>query len=255
MATLAFAATDRKVFTPISSTLANLQNGPGTMVVLVKKSATSNADYVGLTDSGPANWYGSVNHDLTDNLRCDRNHVYSQAATSATDDTTNWWLYAADWAGGGVAALDRFHWRNQTALGSWTHQPSGANGSAAAAGPGTSGWLRLGYNNDESGAGKSIAVVAIWAGVRFADADYSTAWDRTSDLYNHAAGIPSFLCELTATTLVDLTGGSTYSSANGVGTTLTGADPDNWTLDGVGPANPQVNAIRDDFEPSRIGPF
>jgi hypothetical protein len=235
VATLSFATTDRKVFTPISAALGSIQNTAGTMIVLLKKSLLGNTDYCAVTDSGLTFWNGSLGQDASDFLRNDRNHVYTQATAAATDDTSNWWIYATDWAAG-AASLDRFHFRNQTSLGSFTHTPSTVNNGGAAAGVGTGGWLRLGSYGDESTGTKAMAVVAIWGGTRFGDSDYNVAWNKTSDLYKHPLGTPSFLCELTATTLVDLTGGSTYSSANGSGTTLTGGDPDNWTFDGVGTA-------------------
>lgn len=237
MATLSFAGTDRKVFTPISAAIGGIQNTAGTMIVLTKKSVLGNTDYCGVTDSGPTTWAGSLNQDVSDFLRNDRNHVYTQATSAATDDTSNWWIYATDWAAG-AASLDRFHFRNQTSLGSFTHTPSTVNNGGAAAGVGTGGWLRLGSIGDESTGTKAIAVVAIWAGIRFGDSDYNTAWNKTSDFYKHPLGTPSFLCEVTATTLVDLIGASTYSSGGTSGTTLTGGDPDNWTFDGIGGAAP-----------------
>jgi hypothetical protein len=237
VATLSFATTDRKVFTPISSALANLPNAAGTIVVLTKKSVLGQVDFAGLTDSGPTNWYHSLSQDAVDLLWDDDGLAAAanlKASSAATDDTTNWWLYAGDWAGG-AAGVERFHWRNQTTAGTWTHSPAAGTNGGMRTGPGTGGWLRLGFTGDESAGSKAMAVVAIWAGTRFADANYGT-WSKTSDLNGHALGAPTFLCELTATTLVDLKGGSTYSSTNSTGTTLTGANPDNWTMDGLGSA-------------------
>lgn len=231
MATVHFGGTDRKVFTPISSALGALPNGPGTMVVLLKKTVLGNQDYVGLTDSGLTTWYHGLTQDTSDFLY-DDDSALVVATAAATDDTTNWWLYAVDWPSG-TAQVERFHWRNQTSAGAWTHSNSTGNNTGQRAGPGTGGWLRLGYFGDEATGAKDYAVCAIWAGTRFTDSDYGS-WTKTSDLYNHPLGPPTFLCELTAATLVDLIGGSTYSSANSSGTTLTGADPANWTMDGVG---------------------
>jgi hypothetical protein len=234
VATLNFGATDRKVFTPVSSALGALSAGAGTIIVLIRKTAQASADFCGLTDSTAANYYHALSQTGTDFLIDDENHTGPTSATAATDDTTNWWWYAGDWASG-AASLERFHWRNQTSGGSWTHANSTGNNGGTFTGPGTSGWMRIGYIGDNSGAGKDIALVAVWAGTRFSDTDYAS-WSKTSDLYSHPLGAPTFLCEVNATTLVDLIGGSTYSSANSTGTTLTGADPPSFTFDGVGSA-------------------
>jgi hypothetical protein len=121
----------------------------------------------------------------------------------------------------------------------WYHALSWSNrltvsGGAARAGPGTSGWLRIGYFGDNSAGTVDKALVAIWAGTRFTDTDYGT-WTKTSDLWNHALGHPSFLTELNTSTPSDIAGGSTYSSSNSTpAPTLTGADPPSFTFDGIG---------------------
>lgn len=243
MATLVFAGTDRKVFTPVSALLGAVSNGPGTSIVLFKKSVLGAMDFWGLTNSGPTVWYQALSQNSTDNLYSDDGRAINTASAAATDDTANWWLHAHDWPS--ASGTEAFHWRNQTSLGSWTHSNSSTTYAGAQAGPGTSGWLRVGHHGDESTGTKAYAVIAIW-NVRFAQSDYdSGTYTKTSDLYNHPAGTPVFLAELTATTLVDLIGGSTYSSANSTGTTLTGGDPDNWTLDGAGP--PPVPVITPDY--------
>lgn len=236
MATLNFGTTDRKVFTPVSSALANLPNGPGTMLVLVKTPNTANQDLVGLTNSGLTSWYhafvlGDFSGPPPGLTGFGDDTINGVAGPAYPVSTTNWYLMAVDWGTGD--ATERFHYRNQTGLSAWTHGNSINTNGGLRAGPGTGGWLRLGYFGDYNFGTKDLAVCAIWAGTRFADGDYGS-WTKTSDLYSHALGPPTFLCELSATTLVDLIGGSTYSSGNSSGTTLTGADPVNWTMDGIG---------------------
>jgi hypothetical protein len=240
MATLHFGTTDFKVFTPISSALNGLPNGAGTLIALFKKTVAADTDYCGLTNSASSAWYHALTQRGDDALFDDDGLSGAQATSASTDDATNWWIYACDWPGGG-AAIERFHWRNQTSLGSWTHSPALANNGGMRAGPGTGGWWRCGSVGDFVAGQKDMAVVAAWAGVRFADGDYGS-WSKTSDLYNHSAGQPTFLCELTSSTPTDIGANpSTYSSANSVGTSLSGADPDNWTFDGQGaPAGQQV---------------
>jgi hypothetical protein len=231
VATLNFATTDRKVFTPVSSALGALSNGVGTIIALIHMTTTGGADMVGLTDAGPSNYYHDLQWGGDSKLHDDDNHTPGLGSTATfTQDTTNWWWIALDWPS--TAAAYRFHWRNHTAGGSWTHDPSNVSGAAAFAGPGT-GWVRIGAAGDNSAGARDMALAAIWAGTRFVDADYGI-WTKTSDLYNHAKGPPTFLCELNATTLVDLIAGSTYSSGNSSGTGLTGGNPPTWTFDGLG---------------------
>lgn len=236
MATLNYGPLDRKVFTPVSSALANLPSGAGTIVALFKKTVLGGIDLNALTDPTPGAWYHGLYIGGT--WSDDDGLALMSSTLGAPDDITNWWVIGVDWAAGGPS-IERFHWRNQSTLGAWTHDPATGNNGGTRAGPPTTGpgagWLRLGYMGDNSTGSKDMAICAIWAGTRFADSDYG-AWTKTSDLYNHAKGPPTFLCEMNATTLVDLIGGSTFSSANSSGTTLTGADPVNWTMDGIGSA-------------------
>jgi hypothetical protein len=255
VATLSFAGTDRKIFTPISSALANLPNGAGTMVVLIKRTAIGSTDWAGLTDSGLGNWYHTLGAGGTSGQLFDDDGLVGPrtAGAFAPDNTTNWYWFAVDWPGTG-AATERFHFRDQTGLGSWGHANTTGNNGGLRAGPGTGGWFRIGYAGDSANT-KLEAVVAVWAGTRFADGDYGD-WRKTSDLYNHALGHPTLLVECNAATLVDLIGGSTYSSANSSGTSLTGADPDNFTFDGIGstaPVVPQRRSQRPGWRPG-MGP-
>jgi hypothetical protein len=259
VATLHFSGTDVKVFTPISSALANLPNGAGTIVVLVRQT-TAAGDMAGLLDSTGSTWYHAlgVHNAGNGNKLWDDDNTTILGITSQNTSLTDWKLFALDW--GAVAGVESFHFRDQTTLGSWTHENSSVNNSVVA-GPGTSGWFRIGYFLDIPIGAMDMAVVAVWAGTRFASGDYGS-WTKTSDLYNHAKGPPTFLCELTATSPTDLIGGSTYSSGNSSGTALTGPNPDNWTFDGIGtttvatPAalDPQIQWT-DDFGPGDFGPY
>jgi hypothetical protein len=234
VATLRWASTtDLKTFTPVSTELSNLPNGPGTICVLIhKNTAGVGSDYAGLLNSGASAWYHSLNQQTDDTL-WDDDGLGSTFVTGPADDTTNWWWYAVDWTSG-ASTVARYHWRNHTAGTGWTHNNGGGTTSTRA-GPGTSGWFRIGDSNDETTSAKDMALVAVWAGTRLADGDYAI-WTKTSDVYNVATK-PTLLVECNATTLVDLgLNVSTYSSANSSGTTLVGADPPTWTFDGRGTA-------------------
>lgn len=236
MATLHFTGSDVKVFTPISSALANLPNGPGTLIALVRNTAVgaTSDDVCGLLDSGGGNWYHSLllgSGFTASNALTDDDGLVGVNAGVTTSTGSDWFFYAIDWGTG--TATESGHSRDLTTGGSWTHANSAANNGGLRAGPGTSGWFRIGYTGDGTIDGLDIGVIAVWAGTRFSTSDYGT-WTKTSDLYNHALGHPTFLCECNASTLVDLIAGSTYSSANSSGTALTGADPTGWTFDGTG---------------------
>lgn len=245
MATLAFTGTERKVFVPVATALRNLRNAQaGTIICLVQQTVTGQQDFAGVTDTTSANFYHSLSNQASA-LADDDGVVGSGASSTWPQNTTNWYLIAVDWSAT-MATVERFHWRDQTGLGSWTHSPAVAANGGTAGAPATA-WLRLGFTGDFSTGSKLQGLTAIWAGTRFADADYGL-WTKTSDLYSHSAGPPTFLCELNATTLVDLMGGSTYSSANSTGTTLTGADPDNWTFDGTGSGSAAVPVTGSAFQ-------
>lgn len=241
MATLrSTSSTDRKVFTPISAALGALSNGPGTIIVLIKKNAGGGADFAGLTNSTVANYYHCFGHATNGaNVRLwDDDQLVVNSSFDETNDTTNWFMYGVDWPTG-TAQTERFHRRNQTgsgagAPGAWAHDAALANNTGQRAGPGTGGWWTIGDFADWNAGQVDRAIAAVY-NYRFADGDY-VDFRKTSDLYSAAGGQPIFLSELTSTTPADLIGGSTYSSANSLGMTLAGADPDNWTMDGVGGA-------------------
>lgn len=244
MATLRFGAgTDLKVMTPISSALAGLPNGAGTMMVLMHKTATTGQDFVGLNNSTLTEWYHALHAGADVTAPSDDDGLAAiQPSATVAFGTTDWWWLAVDWPAGG-ASLERFHWRNHTTGGTWSNNNSAGNNGGNRTLTGT-GWLRIGGFADEANGVMDCALVAVWAGTRLADANYGT-WTKTSDLYNHSAGKPTTLIEMNATTLVDIgLNPSTYSSGNSSGTTLTGANPPTWTFDGQGAAVAVGNRLK-----------
>jgi hypothetical protein len=236
MATLRFLATEYKAFTPVASALTNLANGPGTVISLTKKTASGasgNTDFTGLRDNGTG-FFRGISQQSGPAKLWDDDNSFVTATNASIDSATDWVWNCVDWPGGATGQLQRFHWRNHSTGGTWTNDPSSVVDGGNRAGPTTTNArYRIGYLGDESGTGKDVALVAVWSGTRFADSDYGT-WTKTSDLANHARGAPTLLVECNATTLVDLMGGSTYSSANSSGGLLTGSDPPTWTFDGLG---------------------
>jgi hypothetical protein len=242
VATLAFTTTDRKVFTPISTALSNLRNATaGTIIVLVKQTTTGAQDFVGLTNSGATTYYHGLLQGFTASTLGDDDNTTVSATATWPQNTTNWYLIAVDWSAT-MGTADRFHWRDQTAAGTWTHSAGGTNNATAASAT-TAGWLRIGYIGDFSTGAKNEALVAIWSGTGSLTRITGPGRRRATCIRTRS-GTPTFLSELNTSTPSDLIGGSTYSSVNSTGTTLTGADPDNWTLDGAPKRRSVVPMIR-----------
>lgn len=227
-------------FTPVSSALANLPNGAGTIAILWKPPTAATAqDGAGLTDSGnpaPTNWYHMISNG-TGAKWTDDDGTGLVVVTTGAPNGTDWFITVVDWPAGG-AALERFHSVDQTTAGAWVHSNSTGNNAGNRAGPGT-GWFRVGYSGDFTmTSGTQIALVGAWAGVALGDTNAAllNANKKTSDWYSNPAGKPTFLCEVTSLTPSDLIGGSTFSSGNSTTTNLSvGGDPaGGWTFDGIG---------------------
>jgi hypothetical protein len=244
VATLNFTGTDHKTFTSLSTALSNLRNSTaGTMIMLVKQTTTGSTDFCGLLDSTDTSFFHSLLQGFTASALGDDDGVASTTNTTWPQNTTDWYFIALDWSAT-VGTADNFHWKDQTTLGSWTHSAAaGANNAAAGTSAGSTGHFRLGAVGDFSTGAKDMGICAVWSGTRFANGDYGS-WTKTSDLYNHSLGHPTFLCEITATTPVDLMGAATYASGSSAGTTLTGANPDNWTFDGLGSTAVALPGVR-----------
>lgn len=234
MATTAFATTAAQLFQPVSTALQDFSNGSGTVIALAQLPDTSGSDLAGVFGYTTAitNWYHMLGKSNGDELWDDDGVVGTSAVSVIGTVANHWYLCALDFPGSG-SAHTRFHHRDLTAAGSWTHVDANGNNGGFRAGPGATAAILCGYGGDFAGA-KNMAAVAMWKGIRFADSDYGL-WTKTSDLIHHPLGSPSFATEFNTLTPFDLMGLSTYSVAKSFGTrTLTGGDPDNWTLDGLG---------------------
>lgn len=242
MSVLTFDGTDDEaLFTPISSALANLPNGAGTIAV-VARLGTAVSDYIVQLRGASSGYYHGMSlgtagatGDLDDDDGQTFNTVNSNLATHS-QSADNYRILVGDWPAGG-AALQRGHWSALfSAAESWTHQDTtGVNGGNRA-GPGTSGRLSIGSEIGSSFWAGDLGLFAVWAGTRFADADVEALWDnkQTSDWWTHPAGPPTTLVECTSTTLQDIGASpSTFSSLTGA--TATAPNPTGWTFDGRGP--------------------
>jgi hypothetical protein len=249
MATLRYAAgtTQRTHFTPITTQLAALHQGAGTIAVLARlNDVTTNTHLAELGDAtNPTNFYHSLDSTGAGSLFDDDNIVGSTststalAVAGATAD--DFQILVVDWPAGG-AALERFHASGDIgAAESWTHSNStGNNGGSNDGGggnPGTGGDALIGRHVSD-GDLLDVALAAFWVGVRFSDANVLDLWvnKKTSDWWNHPAGQPTMLVELTSTSPTDIGAfPSTFADNSG---TLAGLDPTGWTFDGHGASSP-----------------
>jgi len=241
MATLRYASITASRFNPISAALANLQNEAGTMVVLVRMDAgDAGNDVIALLDNYPAaSWYHGLGADVsTDQPYDDDGFVTVNCSISIPIGATanDFFIFVVDWPAGG-AALERFHVSSKMGVAeSWTHTDSNAVNGGNRAGPGTTGDFVIGDGGSIGALDGDVALVAVWAGTRFTDANVLDLWvnKKTSDWWNHPAGQPTLLLECTATTLVDI--GANPSTFADNGAARTGLVPTGWTFYGRGEA-------------------
>lgn len=242
MATLRFAgAGDWVDFTPISATLNNLPNGSGTLAALVRRTGGTDDDIVGLVNSTRTAWYHALEVlDAGSLLKDDDGITGPTAGSGATPTGTtanDFYIAVVDWPSG--IATERFHFSaTMGAAESWTHVNSTGNKGADRAGPGSTGRFMVADLLSVGALNGDVALIAAWPGVRFSDSDAQNLWinKKTSDWWNHPAGHPTLLSELTSTTPWDI--GADPSTFAGIGTaTLTGLDPTGWTFDGRGAAS------------------
>ena len=240
MATLAFNGTTAMVrFTPISSQLANLPNAAATIAALVRLG--DDGDVCGLINSAHNQWYHGLARDSSSRILDDDGLVgafsTSTTLTTSTAGAGNYRIIAVDWGTG--TATEQAHWSSTIGSAeSWTHSATNTNGGLRA-GPGTTGHFQIGETASIGFLTGEIALVAVWAGTRMTQAQIEELWvnKQTSDWYNHSAGVPTTLIELTSTTPTDIGANpSTFSTLTAA--TATGADPTGWTFDGQGASTP-----------------
>lgn len=250
MATLNFNGTTAYVKAHnLSTSLNAIPNGACTIALLLRRASTADNDgFCGLinADVGSESDYyhaASMNAGSTTSYFDDDGLVGITWTGAASHPTgaggNNFCIVVWDWGTG--TATERIHVSaGMGSAESWVHEDSDGNNGGLRAGPGTStGYFTVGgYNASDKFAG-DIALVAVWAGTRFSDADAEALWidKKTSDWYNHSAGHPDTLIELTSTTLTDI-GDDPAPTLAVVSATATGADPTGWTFDGRAAAPP-----------------
>jgi hypothetical protein len=207
--------------------------GPITMAVLAKATNVStNTSYMiqGVNGTSP------VFSLLFSNNAGGKLFLEGDFGNGAAGITTDWAWYVATKAAG--SALPRFHVKNLTTNGAWTH----ANGSANVGdGSGPITAIRVGSNNSLGTTFRgSIAVEALWASA-LSDADVEAFCTYAyADIISGAAGWAIKLDQAsTATAVTDDTGGGGDQTALS-NTTVDADDPPGFDYSLAGPSGPTV---------------
>lgn len=244
MATLAFDGVDDRInINPLSTSLNNIPNGACTIAGLLRRNSSATDDDVfGLRGGNMSgNYYHGLRckqpstSDYFDDTGLAAVGFNGSAAHPVGAGGNNFFILVFDWGTGD--ATERLHVSG--AIGSaesWGHDNSDDINGGLQTGPGTgTGYFHIGNYDGGPWLG-DFALVAIWAGTRFSDADAEALWinKATTDWWNHSAGQPDTLIELNTATPTDI-GSDPASSITLSGPTLTGADPTGWTFDGRGP--------------------
>jgi hypothetical protein len=263
VATLSFNGTTAQViFNPISSALSNMPNAQATIAAIARFGATgNNICELREPSGGGANWYHGMGFEAGADIIDDDGTsfvTYNTNIATPASGAGNYRIFSVDWATSAGTSTGNSHYSSLfSAAESWTHTTSTGTVAANRAGPGTTGRFFIGSEGGGRWFTGEIALIGVWAGVRFTNTQAEELWInlRTSDWYNHSAGQPTMLVELTSTTPVDI--GANPSTLNVVtAATATGADPTGWTFDGQGtPSAPVPRSSVRSFEPSRFGPF
>jgi|SRR5215469_7066894 len=262
MATLVISAggsnANAVIFTPVSSALANLSNGAGTIAILMNMATISGQpaqDFVGLTAPASASSWTAWYHTLAwksvggIGMADDDGQVGGNTTGGPNSGNwgTDWYICSVAWPSTPTGSMNElWSWSSATTP-SWTHQNSNQLNGANRAGPSPSAAkLSIGYAGDDFTATFSAAVVGIWAGTQLTNLQVEALVTnkRTSDWWNNAAGHPTFLSELTSITPTDIGANpSTFSTLFGGASapSLTGANPPGWTFDGHGAAGVAAN--------------
>lgn len=230
--------TNHATFTP-STQLAGLPNGAGTIASLFQPVSTGSGwELCGLGNSGQTDWFHTLIVAGAGGVQPfdDDGQVGATAGSNPTWNNAHLYILAVTWTGN--PAVERFHYFDLTAGGSWTHVAGGTAGALRA----SSGAIwNIGYTGDGGTDVVTFGVEAAWAGVALADLQVEALSTnaKTSDWYNNAAGHPDHLVECISTTPTDIGAHpSTFASIGGL--TLTGTITA-WTFDGQGsPAAPSA---------------
>lgn len=241
MATLSFDGADDFVQ---SSTLGFNLTGAYSAIGVLRRSTTAGGFDSWISNNVAAGTPAialEFNQSAGNKMLAEHNgSLVSTGTLVLVNDTTDWWFVSYTRAAGSNAG--RFHMKNLTTLATTVHEAGGtaiANPNSQAGGSVTIGNYGTGLNDDYAG---EIALVAEFdSDLGDSGIDTILAGLSTSTIYGLT---PKLLVECTALTPVDLMGLSTFSAASGA--TLTGANPANWTLDGIG-GPPPVPVIRPDY--------
>jgi hypothetical protein len=231
MATLVFDKVDDFVQ---SSSLGIDITGAFTVGAIVKRASITGFQAV-LTLHNATTPRLAMEFDGTNEIQIEIDGGTADHSTTTVTDTTNWWFVAASKAA--PSGVCRFHFKNLTGLATTVHEAGTTNILAPSTQSG--GFIKIGNygtTNTDDYDGSIAAVFAFDQDLGDAGVDTLLTNRKTSDIWNYSGGHPKLLVECTALTPTDLAGLTTFSAASGA--VLTGANPDNWTLDGIGATTP-----------------
>jgi hypothetical protein len=243
VATLHFDGTDDYV----SGTGSGAMNGALTVFALTSRVFGGSHTLLSTVSSGNTSGFvfgtGSGDNPREYNDNTGGLSTGPDPATTMADD--DWWMIVMT-RPAGTPYLPRFHVRNHTTSGTIGRGDS-ENAAVASAPDSASGGTIYAGRMTLPGTGNfdflsgDLAVLGWWDGTAFNDTQVNEILNAssTSDLYGHSAGQPSSLTEFTSTTPTDLKGLITWTNN---GPTATGANPDNFTADGVG--TPSTTVLR-----------
>lgn len=240
-------------FDSLATALANTSGAAHTLFIVARPhTAASAASYDGLLSLGDATTGIKSALERASNTGV----IYWDSSQSTPDVTSShtittnvsdyWILVVARISDTAATTSTRFHWRNLSQLGNWTH--SDATSSVAAAFSSSATALRIAcYSN---AADLSPWVYAACGAFNYAlsDAQVEAAFGAngaalaTSDIWTASGGAPVALieCNVAAASLVDLAGNATSIAVGGAPTLNTGEAPANYTFDGTGVVLQQI---------------
>jgi hypothetical protein len=231
MATLRFNGTSAF----LAGTAPGGLDGAFTIAALVKRVSTGSTDCIVSTNqTGTPNvgfsWFHAVKPEIyNDNAG---GNTSPPLATHNVQDTDLWLTVMTR----GTAETPRFHIKNLTDATSWA-QDNGETAQTTNPDPATNaiyvGMFRYPGVGDLDWFDGDIGLVGWWNGVEMSDGQVQALATnlKTSDWYNHAAGAPSSLTQMTSATPTDLMSLVTWTNTNA---TLTGDNMTLWSFDGAG---------------------
>lgn len=241
-------------FTPVSSAIANIGTSTSlgyTIAFVVLPTVSGGCDFGGTTNNGLTNFYALLGVD-TSGLLGDDDSTANTITPSPALNSTDWFYIVLTYPGGANNTTPiRFHWKDLTTAGNWTHT-NGGNCHLVGSGSTSNLWIvgtQSSSGGDWGNRACTYGLSAGWGTVALSDAQVealspnAVSTSKTSDAWNSAAGHPDLLIECTSTGYKTDIGANPSTYSTDANWTLTGANPTGWTFDGTG-ASTDLNVYR-----------